>query len=146
MDEKVSIEQYELRLQAWLKALRSDRFYQGQLRLCLLDDPEDPSIRSYCCLGVACDTYSTLTGIGQWVMSEDEMSYEFRGKRSKHTTILPEEVQEYFGLRGAMGGIDRNNIQLNPLYLTELNDDEDYSFDQIADFIENNKKGLFVWA
>jgi hypothetical protein len=115
----------------WLADLRSGKFPQtdGVLR----------NDEGYCCLGVLCDLYSRETGV-EW---EPRSSNQF----SMHsaTSVLPYEVEQWAGLTHEHGGYvwvskdhdegERNTVDHSPS-LTELNDQWQYDFRQIADVIE----------
>lgn len=94
----------------WVAALRSGKYEQGtgQLRLG----------GTFCCLGVLCDVVDP----GRWVGNDWE---DERGDRSDF--LPPSEVMS----------VDlANHLMHENLYLQTLNDAEHYSFEQIADVIE----------
>ena len=97
----------------WVKALRSGKYVQGPdyLRDCH---------NRFCCLGVLCDIIdvewkSTKSG-GYAVCINDESS----------STYLPNKILEK---------IELSTEEQN--YLAKLNDMDGFTFNQIADFIEN---------
>lgn len=104
---------------AWVAALRSGEYTQGQGQL-VERHPDTDELIGHCCLGVACVIAEQATGVG-FVEGE----------------ILPRRVQRWLGLRTPAGEIKGN------LALTELND-EGHSFDYIADLIESEPEGLFA--
>lgn len=98
----------------WCEALRSGDYKQccsGQLR----------DNKSYCCLGVLCDIYSKETGT-EW----EDMEY------LTGCFGLPEQVQQWAGLPVSL------NTVIGGSSLVGLNDYRRWSFEQIADFIEEN--------
>lgn len=112
-------------------ALRSGRYSQTQKTLREGD--------AFCCLGVACD----ISGVGSW---DEHDVYLVDSARATH--LLPIEVSEYFGLETNGGSFGPDEVRwregLSPrmqkyliLDLAVLND-EGWSFEQIADFIEDN--------
>ena len=104
-----------------VKALRSGDYKQttGKLR----DEGE-----GHCCLGVLCDLHSKETGT-PW--GED-------GYYLKTDSWLPDKVVVWSGLARSGGLVDRIMIngRMMPT-LIALNDDAKYSFNQIADVIED---------
>ena len=115
----------------WVAALRSGQYEQteGVLR----------NSYGFCCLGVLCDLYSQETGEEWWGMGY--------GRFSMHSAdnLLPYEVEQWAGLTHEHGGYvavskhydegERNTVDHSPS-LTELNDQWQYDFRQIADVIE----------
>ena len=130
--------------QSWIAALRSEHYYQGQDGL-QTDD-------GYCCLGVACDLYRIETGNGEWISPEWSgmlpvnkfFTFESNNGLKRDSFTLSTEVQDWLGMRtgdGAIGyGTDSNGTVQT---LTALNDSGDYSFEQIADIIEEYEEDLF---
>lgn len=109
----------------WLEALRSDRYTQGTGVLRSADD-------KFCCLGVLCDLAEregvVTAGRDQDLIDEFpnmDISWNYNGDDAE----LPTAVLTWAGLESR-----------NPLLLSgsaiELNDEEQYTFDQIADEIE----------
>lgn len=118
---------------AWVKALRSGEYKQIQGRLRVGD--------AFCCLGVACNLFSKTNTKANWVWGPDEYNnnvdtYHFLGT----TSVLPASVREWLGLNTLHGDLRT----LSGSSLVSLNDDEMFTFDQIADEIEANEKSLFV--
>jgi len=113
-------------------ALRSGKYKQGILQLRNKDD-------KFCCLGVACDisgaSWEKLNGI--WTVDGEE-------------NILPAKVQHYFGFQSFNGtptvkNLFKDDDPISSLAegscLTEAND-AGWTFEQIADFIEQNWESL----
>ena len=99
--------------QAWLTALRSGDYQQGQGYLRQGDH--------YCCLGVLCDLYGKAVG-PEWEGCPGERA----GIQSMHgyDTLLPFNVVAWAGVGGP-----------NPLDLAALNDDGS-TFEELANIIE----------
>lgn len=100
----------------WVAALRSGKYRQTRAYL--------RTNEGFCCLGVACDlmapeTWETISG----------SVYSFRGNDAN----LPKEVARKLNL--TYEAEDR---------LTVLNDDKAYTFNRIADYIEENRGNLFL--
>ena len=111
----------------WVEALRSNKYKQGTGGLCNLAN-------QHCCLGVACRVFQEE--IDSLIIKKEETLFSFDGDEF----TLPIVVQKWLGLR-TIGG------EFNPSPkngLTYLNDDDGYSFKEIADIIESEPKGLFV--
>lgn len=98
----------------WVAALRSGQYKQCKNRL--------THAGRYCCLGVAC-AISPLDR-KKWV----------------HDYTLPWQVMDWLGIinsQGEFGSVVEGKA------LTVLNDDDDLSFEEIADIIESEPAGLF---
>ena len=108
----------------WVKALRSGKFEQG--RFCLRREG------AYCCLGVLCELYrQEHEDEVVWIDDMRRGSSVF-GLENPGTTLLPREVQNWAGLSSR-----------NPRFGSEhsavcYNDERCFSFDQIADLIEEH--------
>lgn len=96
----------------WLEALRGGAYLQGKYALKVRAEVAG-GVDSYCCLGVLCDV---LDG-GAW-----------DGIRHHDETDVPS------GDVLSLVGIEHHHVDA----LTELNDHYDRSFDEIADYIEND--------
>lgn len=131
------------RRKLWVKALRSGEY--EQTRSWLRDDD------GFCCLGVACDVYRQVTGNGEWVAklcgTDDRHPLTFDlGEDGADASVLPWEVQEWFGLTESRGQLvsggqsfgDEGNHSIAHT-LTDANDDGGLSFDEIADLIDNGE-------
>jgi len=111
--------------QAWVDALRSGKYPQTRGAL--------QNENGYCCLGVACAINSQLinyTMDKRWIAGGD--------------LILQPEVHELLKLKSTYGKYDCPDAVTNtPRSLVELNDLEEWNFNQIADFIEEHAHELF---
>ena len=115
----------------WVAALRSGQYEQteGVLR----------NSYGFCCLGVLCDLYSQETGEEWWGMGY--------GRFSMHSAdnLLPEQVRIWADLpheHGQYVAVSKrydegeDTTVFHSPSLTELNDQWQYDFRQIADVIE----------
>lgn len=94
----------------WIKALRSGEYEQGRHRL-------RPDYK-FCCLGVLCDVIDD----SKWVEFEDgNIAYNM------NLDVLPKALRNDIGL-------DFEAMKR----LAHLNDEEEASFGEIADWIEEN--------
>jgi hypothetical protein len=107
-----------------LKALRSGEY--KQTKEALQDDV------GYCCLGVMCDVFEKETG--ETIRRGTET-----GQILGDDLDAQEGVAEWVGLTPYKSG--GSNTQGA---LIDLNDNENYTFLQIADFIESEPEGLLV--
>ena len=115
----------------WIAALRSGQYEQTDMRL--------RNNEGYCCLGVLCDLYSRETGEAWFETSNGDFSMH------NSETTLPDKVQKWADLyhqHGAYVAVTKRydegedtTIHHAPS-LTELNDQWQYDFHQIADVIE----------
>jgi len=110
----------------WIKALRSGDYKQGRDRLKRND--------TYCCLGVLCDL-SVKDGIGNW--NGDRF---IGGAEKERVTTLPFVIGQWAGMESGEGPAIKleKGVKVFGRSLIYYNDDEKYSFDQIADLIEEN--------
>ena len=138
----------ELR-ERWIKALRSDKYEQTQNNL--------RNVNGYCCLGVLCDVIMKETKPEQgWELDEDRSAYSLFGA---HYGGLPTTYQQMMGLITDEGEIELNLIKNEAtairlkeyeagtserVILTVLNDSGKWSFEDIADLIENEPQAIFL--
>lgn len=109
----------------WIAALRSGKYKQGNGKLCSVDFYGN---KSYCCLGVANDVLEL--GVLQ------SSAYLYRA----YTEL---------GLRDYDGSFIKENVRNSNLdgfadSLAALNDSFNYTFEQIADYIEQNPENVFL--
>ena len=109
--------------QRWIEALRSGDFKQGRRALRTRDD-------KYCCLGVLCEVHPHVQGR----LDYDSSRYMYYYQRTDSDVFLPASLEEELGLERLVEGdcLSASNR------LTELNDGAELTFDQIADWIEEN--------
>lgn len=134
-------------VKAWLRDLRSGKFKQGQGVL-VSNEGEQPE---YCCLGVACKRYAEDTGL----LADLGHGFFSPEQGHRYQIYLPEEVRRWLGLATPSGKFDWLDIptqlkakelsgdELDADTLVDLNDDAEWTFEQIADFIESEPAGLF---
>ena len=109
----------------WVEALRSGDYEQTQG--CLQDS------KGYCCLGVACVVYEKETG---WKLPRNTDGF-YSGI---HLGLSFSKVRRWLGLNGNEAPVNDPDIEC----LTGLNDEKEYTFEQIAEVIESEPEGLFV--
>jgi hypothetical protein len=102
----------------WVAALRSGNYKQGTGRLRNND-------KSFCCLGVLCDV------LGR--------KFDEYGVVEETSVLLPKSVVEEAKMKNDAGVIEEDP---KGLALWEQNDIANKSFNEIADFIEQNWKDL----
>lgn len=97
----------------WLEALRSGKYQQARNRLGNLE-------KGMCCLGVLCHVQGLdMTSL---VPIDDDPEY----KRAIESLEYPP--------KSYLAGLNKDQCE----NLAEMNDDLDYNFKQIADFVEAN--------
>lgn len=114
-------------IRKWVDALRSGDYQQGQGALHKIVSEDE---HYYCCLGVACD----LSGVS---INKTARKNSFglgvlvRYGEQAEFSSAPNEVLDWLGF-------DANNkIFFQDYSLIDLNDDLKFTFDQIADIIED---------
>lgn len=112
----------------WVDALRSGNYTQGKNRLRLMGKPGQPD--QFCCLGVLCDVVKDRVEGAEWTKKYDEESFMF----DRSSAFLPISVYKLVGMR-SVGGVIASTA------LFKMND-EGISFNDIADFIEENYEKL----
>lgn len=110
----------------WVEALRSGEYRQAKGALGM----NDGGVKAYCCLGVACEVYLDCGGVLKVSTEDGNVLY------NRHDAVLPEEVQCWLGLAFADGTYERIRTLAD-------DNDNDVSFDKIADLIESEPSGLF---
>lgn len=109
---------------AWVRALRSGKYKKGKCTL-------RPTTNTYCCLGVACDLYAKAH-------KAKEPGY----LEVAYLEALPNKVRKWLGLSDPEGEFVDEKGETE--HLSNLNDNTNYSFKDIADVIESRPKGLFI--
>lgn len=116
----------------WIAALRSGEFEQGERRLRTLDD-------KFCCLGV----YEHISGTKCEPYYYNKC-YRYFDKASLVDSFAGMTIASVrkLGLKGTLGDIvDENGIQDSAL---SYMNDSGKTFEEIADFIENNPEKVFT--
>jgi len=121
----ISDEQQRERVRKWVDALRSGRFTQAPYALRSGIDPD-----GRCCLGVACEVYREETSDGDWT-TEDQV---FVTRNSDAVDLLPTDVADWFGFDHMNPTVAKMGKVEVPA--TAANDDHEWSFDRIADELE----------
>ncbi len=109
---------------AWVAALRSGKYKQGQNRLKTMDG-------RFCCLGVLCDLHNQTVVRNQWTKDISGPNYGYGKHRS--AGVLPLSVMRWAGLTD-----DDPNIEVVGNTLAGLNDSGRYRFRGIARLIEKH--------
>ena len=107
----------------WVAALRSGTYTQttGALQ----------NAYGFCCLGVLCDLYCQEVG-GNWAPSEDEELIVFTdADGNTNFETCPDGVVEW-------AEFDDDNPYVSGRHLSDWNDGEKISFDEIANLINEN--------
>jgi hypothetical protein len=101
----------------WIKALRSGNYKQGNRQL-------RSNNNEYCSLGVLCD----VGDLGEWKNDRNgEKRFKFAATGVACLMAIPDAVLHIIGLNC-----------VTACELMSMNDTEGKSFDQIADYIEEN--------
>lgn len=129
--------------QKWVDALRSGKYAQTQGVLCN-GNGIDGEPGSFCCLGVLADilgqewikdsSYNRSIPVYGFICSENELN-ENGDRGGLNTAELPDSILEQTGLKGPIVG---KLMLMNDGQQNELHNIEPQSFDQIADYIEEN--------
>jgi hypothetical protein len=115
----------------WVTALRSKKYTQGKGSL----RTEHESGREFCCLGVLCELYNQHNQPMELCYMATSLTRVLVSYNSRSCT-LPPEVCKWSGIH-TNGGNRRNGSTL-----IGLNDTSGYSFDQIANVIEEEWEQL----
>lgn len=118
----------------WVQALRSKKFTQAQSQLRRKDRE---GALSHCCLGVLCEL-AVEDGVAVRTYEGYTGTYD---KTREGTSLLPPVVMEWAGLRHQTGRVPGFKYGIDK-HLTELNDADKYTFDQIADVIEEHADSM----
>lgn len=120
--------------QKWVDALRSGKYIQGTGTLCQINN--NSGERRYCCLGVLAD----VAGLESSIFDDGytrALSFE------DHTGALSKKFAREVGIfthkeDESLGYVTAVWVESRQSYLTELNDRDKLSFNEIADVIEEN--------
>ena len=120
---------------AWVKALRSDKFSQSKH---VLQDS-----RGFCCLGVACDIFAETLSL-----KVDKILYDGGGFEvfyNYDSQVLPSVVQKHLGLISPEGLFKSPRREgAHPGETLSSVNDEGATFEQIATMLEDYEDLLFV--
>jgi len=114
----------------WIKALRSGEYKQGKGKLCRSEDGGETY--QYCCLGVLID----IAYDGDWFLCyyEDDPTYGLYDGNDFEATELPYEF--YVELKLEESSLNTLMKMNDGTY--QYKEKGGYSFDEIADWIEEN--------
>lgn len=112
--------------QKWLNALRSGEYSQGRYQL--RDD-----CNHFCCLGVLTDLYLKETN-QEWIEGLEQFAYFAPSRLGDNGEVLTQEVIEWADLKEHNPTI---SIRTGDKQISDLNDFERFSFDEISDLIES---------
>lgn len=119
----------------WVEALRSGEYKQGKHKLAGDD------LTEFCCLGVLCDIVKEDMGL-DWelerIIPNNEAS-DVHNHFDGHYDLPSPEVAGFCGLSGSNPTVRvyRSDLDMHmDMDLSELNDSGQYTFEQIADIIE----------
>ena len=130
-----TLEEQAKNREAWIEALRSGEYEQWQHQL---------RVKNYfCCLGVACD----ISRLGKWSLTgcyevDEKNSQIGPGDFSSSRVRLPTLVMNWLGLRSNTGEFKDDSLTIFDSLINR--NDEDATFDDIADIIEGEPPGLIV--
>jgi hypothetical protein len=105
----------------WLRALRSGKYKQASGALRRRVTPRSGKF-GYCCLGVALDVLG-----GEWTKVHGEYSCQVGRVNNESTVEMNEAVLERIGMTDSEQQV-----------LIRMNDGDGRTFEQIADFVEEN--------
>ncbi len=130
---RVSKKEVEKNVRKWLRALRSGDYEQGRERLA--------NDGKFCCLGVACEVFHARR-----IEDGRHLKYaDFGGTDDQqfqwNDLTLPELLRRKLGLTDSSGEFENDETSS----LTRMNDLYEATFDEIADLIESQPVGLFVY-
>ena len=138
---KYTLDEIKQHRKNWVKALRSGLYTQGTG---FLRDKDD----NFCCLGVASDVCKLKEPVLATYDSDSPNAYYYGDPNEEHDCIyLSGDAMDYYGLKTHDGSYMIENVGGEESYsdynLVTDNDDHHLSFDEIADIIEKEPKGLF---
>lgn len=114
--------------QEWVRRLRSGDYKQGMAYLRRTDD-------TYCCLGVLCEIAVEQNVIPEPTNTNSFLEDSYYAYGVGNTGVLPKVVMAWAGLDDSVP--DVYIPEFGRVSLAGLNDGEGYTFDQIADVIDN---------
>jgi hypothetical protein len=114
----------------WVKALKSNKYRKGSGRLRILSYLKGEQ-DLFCVIGVLCDLYAQV-GPEKWQLSLSAGGYSFDGMSEN----LPDAVAKWADLPKIPMVRIKRNINKRKVPLALLNDEEELSFEELADLIE----------
>lgn len=130
---------------AWVAALRSGEYRQGKNALRSFDE-------SHCCLGVACEVFRKLEGDERLPISyAPDCDHGYGYGFGFESASLPKIVQEWLDINSDCGeyhGAVNQSGRFPTLigHNDEVDEFPGMDFNQIADLIESEPKGMFTEA
>lgn len=121
MNDLSAVERKSL-IRAWIAALRSGEYRQGNRTL-------RNAASEYCCLGVLCDVYRKRYNRGSWEERDASRNSPYFEMDGPHRCYLPKEIAEAIGTDGDLS----RDFEVE---LVQLNDRDEATFKEIADYIE----------
>jgi hypothetical protein len=122
----------------WTAALRSGEYQQGLTALRQYADVNGrlTEQQEYCCLGVLCDL-AEKEGVTSGTYDAEHNWWSYDGRND----YLPESVREWAGLDTPSPEVPLPH-ETTLVMLAELNDDDRWSFAQIADAIDGTRTAV----
>jgi len=132
-------------IKEWIEALRSGEYTQGKKALRNIKN-------EFCCLGVLCDITKEKLNL-EWELEVYELADElieeevYHIGKEKCEGVLPFKVSDYLGAEldhrvviktdnSKIPEEVNSGLKWDYTYLTDLNDDYDLTFNEIADILE----------
>ena len=128
---------YKERIKKWMSTLSSGEFAQGVGQLCWKTTRDD-CVDKYCCLGVGCETFRKVEGIGLWSGNDVRTIFiiDADTPSSSRFAIMPQEVYEWFGLHVWEKEVEKITKKLPQDILHTCNDLLKMDFSEIAEIIK----------
>lgn len=112
----------------WVEALRSRDYKQGEGNLCTLGSPD-----VFCCLGVLCEIGVAKGVVLRLNVHQGSVLYAHKdAPYATHGGILPERFSSEVGIP------EEDSVQSIQDELVVMNDDKQFDFIAIAQWIEDN--------
>jgi len=118
----------------WVEALRSGKYEQGKEALC---SQSTSGGKQFCCLGVLVDCYMKHSGKYFWQLAGNPSFWHWYfpyGLSDKYNSGSLPDAKDF---RDWIGNMSFSSSDAE-IELMTLNDDKDFTFAEIADWIEEN--------
>ena len=127
---------YKDRCKKWMSALSSGEFSQGRGQLCWKTTRDD-LVDKYCCLGIGCEVFQKVEGIGVWSGNDVKTIFiiDADTPSSSRFAIMPQEVYEWFGLHVWEKEVTKITKKSPQGILHNCNDLLEMNFSEIAEVI-----------
>jgi len=128
-------EEQEKLIRKWIAALRSGKYKQTHEALCVENASGQ---KAYCCLGVLCEVSELGRFVrGMFKYDLSRLAYKVDSSESlNYSTNYLVEAEEFSPLTREIV-IEEGRYDTLERYLAWLNDDQLWTFEQIADYVEN---------